>query len=68
MHIAGRAKIKTAYHPATYVYAHHMGSGESLPAQAEAWIEGKRDQGITINVGDMEPEQAIAKARAMLAR
>lgn len=36
MHIAGREKIISGHTEAGYRYAHHMGSGEAIPASAYA--------------------------------
>lgn len=66
MHIAGRPKLHSQFFEATYRSAHHGGSGEQLPAYAEAWYEGRRDQSVIVCAGDMEPHEATAKAVALL--
>lgn len=66
MHIAGRPKLHSQFFDATYRSAHHVGSGEWLPAYAEAWHEGRRDQSVIVYAGDMEPHEATAKALALL--
>lgn len=73
MHIAGRPQIKTRYYEATYRTAHHGGSGEQLPAMAEAWVETRdgAHTNVCLHASDypnLTPEQLQAKARAMLAR
>jgi hypothetical protein len=66
MHIASRGKIISRYHPATYITAHHGGSGEWAWAYAEAYREGHEDGVVVVTAGDMEPHEACAKAVAIL--
>lgn len=62
--------IGTAYEPATYRYAHHLGSGEHLPAVARAW---DRKTGASVEVSgsqypDLDQPALIEKAVAILRR
>lgn len=39
---ASKAQLRSGHEAATYRYAHHMGSGERIPAMAwAAWREGR---------------------------
>lgn len=66
MHVAGRGKIVSQFHPANSQYGSHMGTCYHYPAYAEAWREGSRERGVTIETPGMEPAEACAKAVALL--
>lgn len=68
MHVAGRGKIVSQYHPATSQYGSHMGTCYHYPAYAEAWREGSRGPSVVVEMGSMEPHEATAKAVAILTR
>lgn len=66
MHLAGRPKICSEFHPATSWYGAHMGTCYHSPSRAEAWLQGQRDRAVFVDCGDMEPHQAVAKAIALV--
>jgi len=67
-------QIYSRYTQSTYRYAHHMGSGERIPAFAEAWVvnsRGERSADISLCGDDfpnLEGHELTAKAVAILRR
>jgi hypothetical protein len=58
--------IRTSYSPATYQYAHHMGSGEHIPAMAAAWFDGLQHEAVIVTDASLEPRQMVERAVAIL--
>lgn len=68
MHVAGREKVTSGHREAYYRYAHHMGSGESIPAIGWAERGARRVELSDLEYPGMTAAQLEAKAVAMLRR
>lgn len=68
MHVAGKEKIRSGHSEATYRYAHHMGSGERVPAIGWAAQGARRIEISGDEYPNLDAVQLEAKARAILAR
>ena len=66
MHVAGRQKIKSGHTDATYRYAHHMGSGEQIPAIGWALRGDRRVEISSLDYPGLDGPALEAKARQLV--